>query len=730
MYSCLPFFHRKARKHSTKEHFKTISRCCIGFLWLIFSYKTHAQMLEFQYLKLEYRALTANAAITQLELPLVQNQSNNHFQLRSSWDSLGNRLRIDLRALVPIYIESVQLISRYHTRSADTRYFCNGYQSWTTSREYSSKERIRKLAPILNAYSKNAGDYHIAGPKRKKGQLHSWSWTYWRDGQSYQAIASLAENSGYTRFWFNTPKEELTIEKIAKGYCVLADKSFELFDLLYTEGEGYLAYTDFMNHYASLWHQKYGTRRPSARPVQGWTSWYHYYDKIDEEIIEKNLKAFVEEEIEIDIFQIDDGYQAAIGDWLTPNKKFPKGMAALAAKIHERGYRAGLWLAPFIVGKNSAIYKAHPDWIVRKANGKPLKIAKNVIWKTTYYALDLSKAEVRAHIKKVVHTILHEWDYDLIKVDFLFALSVQGREDRTTAQILRDGMQLLRDVAGPDKQILACGVPLAPCFGLVDYCRIGNDAHLGWEFGVLKRLRAHERPSTWSTLTNTIVRNPLAGNFFLNDPDVFILRKQKTKLNWNQKKTMFLVNHIFGQLLFSSDYIQDYKEFADAYYKTSFPFRRPSNVEVDQLGQDLYRVKFNIGLRSYLAYINLNKKRQQIEILQDDQLYFDAENTAVLDFGKEKGLQLEAFESKCFYQLKGLDFELLGGKGHLYPGTAIERLSWVGTNSLELYHHPHTIQKKAVYIRILDENIKEFEVNGKKYLVKDLNGFRGIQYQP
>lgn len=717
-------------KDSTKYGNSAIS-CLIWIIIFCFTGEgLVAQMLNFQYVELQYRAERADAPLQVLNLPYGQDTVNNHFQIRYKLDSQENRLRINLRALLPLHLEKVSLKTDYQTEGEDSRYFCNGFQSWTTSREYSKTERIRKLSPLLNAYSKNAGDYFIPSAKRKKGQLHSWSWTYWRDADSYNMLASLGELSGFSRFWYNTHAKELEIEKICSGYRVLADKSYELFDILYAKGEGYIDYQDFMDCYADLWHQKYGTERPSARPARGWTSWYHYYDKIDETIIEKNLSAFAEEEIDIDIFQIDDGYQAAIGDWLITNKKFPKGMAALAAKIHERGYQAGLWLAPFIVGKNSAIYKAHPDWIVRKANGKPLKIAKNVIWKTTYYALDLSKTEAQAHIKKVVKTILHEWDYDLIKVDFLFALSVQGRMDRTSAQILRDGMQLLRDAAGPDKQILACGVPLASCFGLVDYCRIGNDAHLGWEFGVLKRLRAHERPSTWSTLTNTIVRSPLAGNFFLNDPDVFILRKQKTKLNWNQKETMFLVNHLFGQVLFSSDYIQDYKEETSEYYKTSFPFKQPLNIQVDQFDKDLYRAKFNIGVRSYAAYLNLNKKTQQIEIPVENGLYFDAENAKVLNLDKQKGIRLEGFKSKCFYQLMGDDFELLGGDGHIYAGAEIDRLSWEGTNSLQLYYHPHTIQKKAVYIRILDENIKEIELNAKKYEVREFSGFRGIRYEP
>jgi alpha-galactosidase len=726
----LGFFHLFRMKDSTKGSFYGISLFLMSFFMGLEADQLNAQMLNFQYLELAYRAEKPDAPLETIRIPFGKDTVNNHFQLKHSLDTATNRIRIDLRAFLPLHLERVKLVSSYQSGGEDSRYFCNGFQSWTTSREYQPNERIRKLSPLLKAYSWHAGDYFIEGPKRKKGLLHSWSWTYWRTNNTYYALASLAEVSAYTAFRFNTKEEELSLDKVCQGYRLLADKSFELFDVVYQEVEGYEAYQEFMNEYAALWHQKYGSSFPNAKAAQGWTSWYNYYDKIDEEIIEQNLKAFHDQGIDIDIFQIDDGYQAAIGDWLTPNKKFPSGMAAIADKIHERGYRAGLWLAPFIVGKNSAIYKAHPDWIVRKKNGKPLKIAKNVIWKTTYYALDLSKAEVRRHIKKVVHTILHEWNYDMIKVDFLFALSVQGRKDRTTAQILRDGMQLLREAAGSDKQILGCGLPLAPCFGLVDYCRIGNDAHLGWEFGVLKRLQAHERPSTWSTLTNTIMRAPLAGNFFLNDPDVFILRKKKTKLSPTQKETMFLVNHLFGQVLFNSDYIKNYNPEAKAILASSFPLKNPIIKELQIFDADLYRVQFKIGVRTYIAYINLNKKAQKIQIPAEDQFYFNPKTAEVLNLEQEKGIRLAPFESKCFYLVQDDELEILGGQGHLYSGSEIERLSWNGENQLELYYHPQIIQKKPIYIRLKNEATTSLYINGKAFKVKNFDGFRGILYQP
>jgi alpha-galactosidase len=66
----------------------------------------------------------------------------------------------------------------------------------------------------------------------------------------------------------------------------------------------------------------------NAKPAIGWTSWYYYYTNISEKIIEENLNAFVQNKVPIEIFQIDDGWQKAVGDWLHFDKKFPNGLTA------------------------------------------------------------------------------------------------------------------------------------------------------------------------------------------------------------------------------------------------------------------------------------------------------------------------------------------------------------------------------------------------------------------
>ena len=102
-------------------------------------------------------------------------------------------------------------------------------------------------------------------------------------------------------------------------------------------------------------------------------------------------------------------------------------------------------------------------------------------------------------------------------------------------------LEFLKIQAG-DKMILGCGVPLGSAFGKVDFCRIGADVHLQWEDNLQRFHGNRERTSTLLSLRSTLGRWQLNNRVFHNDPDVFILRKEKNKLTLNQQYTLLIIN--------------------------------------------------------------------------------------------------------------------------------------------------------------------------------------------
>ncbi|MFB0920360.1 MAG: alpha-galactosidase [Oscillospiraceae bacterium] len=468
--------------------------------------------------------------------------------------------------------------------------FLNGYQTWTDSSEVPLGYSIPKLnllaKPLIGMY----GDYSFY--KSGRGRLQSWSYTYFRDTDdgTITLYGSLSEKSGYTVFEYDSKVKSLSIIKDCKGLALQAELPYALFDVFSIRAEEGAAFDSYFS--AS------GVAKPRVKPCTGWTSWYNYYTKVTESDILENLVAFSSRALPIDYFQIDDGFQEAVGDWLRINNKFPKGMAFLADEIHKAGYKAGLWLAPIICEKRSKIYKEHPDWVLSKAGFNPG-------WSGIFYVLDFYNPEVRAYLREVFDTVLNKWNYDMVKLDFLYAACLPERRDKTRGQVMCEFFEFLREISG-DKIILGCGAPLGCAFGLFDYCRVSSDVALMWEDKFLSAIHYRERVSSFNALTSTVGRYRLSGRTFYNDPDVFIMRNGGNSLTEDQKYTLFMINSVLGGLIFTSDNINEYTEEQMELLKTLFAEETKTVISVEKAG--VVTIHYTVGEEAFCLISNLNSR--------------------------------------------------------------------------------------------------------------------------
>ena len=378
----------------------------------------------------------------------------------------------------------------------------------------------------------------------KRGRFHGFSYCYFRNGDRFKLFGSLDEEPGYTIFYYDCATRNLQIKRDSNG--VRFTGKYKAFSLYYGEGTE--------NEVFDGWFAALGIKPRTMEKLFGYSSWYNRYEDISIQSIEDDLEATKGILKEGDLFQIDDGWEPTVGDWLEADKnKFPDGMKPICDKIHSYGYKSGLWLAPFAVTAKSRIYKEHKDWLL-KHNGDIWADGSN--W-GGFYSLDLENQEVRKYITEVFDTVLNKWGFDLVKLDFLYAGAPFGDERKTRAAKMIDAMKWLRELCG-DKLILGCGVPLMPAFGLVDYCRIGCDVGLDWDDRLYMRIIHRERVSTAHSISNTINRRHLNFRAFLNDPDVFFLREDNLKLNEQQKEYLYTVNALFSGILLTSDNFSSY----------------------------------------------------------------------------------------------------------------------------------------------------------------------------
>lgn len=467
----------------------------------------------------------------------------------------NEHLKLVLAPSAPLKLVSLSL--KYNFRfEPESFVFLNGYQSWTKCYEMNAYSVDRGLSRLteygfLRKLASFSGDYDFKNYTREKGVFHGYTYAYVRQSVENDDIilfGSLSEKEGFTRFCFDMPKGTVTVEKDLEEK--VAAEPFTVMDIVRIDddcGSAFRRYFDAM-----------GLPKNPDRPkkLTGYTSWYNYYGKINQQIALRDLDSMSAMVGKLaNVFQIDDGWQTAVGDWQSVNsEKFPDGMKSLSDKIHEKGYMSGLWLAPFVASRKSQIVKEHPDWIIRGANGKP--VLATIAWGGAY-ALDFYIPEAREYIAECLNKVVCEWGYDLVKLDFLYAECIEPRRGKSRGEIMCEAMSFLRETLG-NKLILGCGVPLGAAFGKVDCCRTGADVALEFSDNFIARHSNKEVVSTVSSILNTIYRRELSENAFLCDPDVMILRKSNQKFTEEQRMLLSKINSMFGDVIFVSDDMAEY----------------------------------------------------------------------------------------------------------------------------------------------------------------------------
>ncbi len=480
----------------------------------------------------------------------IANKENEDFSFEMK--EYINSLRLFLIPKKPVQILEFYVQLDYEFQK-DSKFFANGFQSWTDTKEFTRNE----TTPDLNTIGKSpfgrmfgmkyVGDYTFIHSDLKKGQFHSHGFAYVRNGRAIDLFGSLDDRTGYTLIYADMSANTMRFSKDLDGVTI--SEPYEILNMFITGGE----YDEVFDEYFEKMHIKPRT----TNKIKGYTSWYNYYQDISEEIILRDLNSLATQKEYVNTYQVDDGYETKVGDWLLVDEnKFPHGMKPIADAIHAQGFKAGIWLAPFGAQKGSVIAKEHKDWLIKDENGKPVPVGHN--W-GGFYALDIYNEEARAYIKHCFDVVLNEWGFDMVKLDFLYAASVLPLHGKTRGEVAYDSIDFIRECVG-DKEILACGVQQMPCFGKVEYMRIGPDMALWWEHRILRRNMHREDVSTPNAIHNTIYRRCLNGRAFLCDPDVFLLRRDNIEFSFEQQKALAKFIKLFGGVLFMSDDISQYNE--------------------------------------------------------------------------------------------------------------------------------------------------------------------------
>lgn len=242
------------------------------------------------------------------------------------------------------------------------------------------------------------------------------------------------------------------------------------------------------------------TYRIYKDPVTGWSSWWAYFRKFDENNQQKLLDVWKEKRFAdygYRFIQIDDVYQGEFDKgrenckqangyqggrpttWLDWKKDlFPGGLSRYVSSVKQSGFSPAIWMGCFFSDVETT--RQHPGWFVSDASGKPAAAP----WVS--YAMDATNDEVAETLIRPVFRGLKNAGVEYVKIDqlrhFLYDC-VHNNLDWCTkngiapADLLRAYLRIAREEMGSNTFILSCWGVLPESVGLADACRIGGDGY-------------------------------------------------------------------------------------------------------------------------------------------------------------------------------------------------------------------------------------------------------------
>jgi len=257
---------------------------------------------------------------------------------------------------------------------------------------------------------------------------------------------------------------------------------------------------------------KNAERCASSRPFQepiGWSTWDYYFTSATEDDVKNNIDAILKNDVlseKVKYIAIDDGWQQREGDWRS-GIRYPSGLKNLVDYIKEKGFEAGIWIAPTRLHFLCGTVMRRNEFLVRDEYGDP-------VMDEDMYVLDPTHPDGEAFLRETF-TYLSECGFTFYKLDFISNMITCAERfyDKNAGPFdaLYKLIKIVRETVPEGSHIMGCSLPYAMGTDVVDSRRTGWDVHNVW--GHIKTCTSKYLPQFAAN-----------GRIYRNDLDYLIVR--------------------------------------------------------------------------------------------------------------------------------------------------------------------------------------------------------------
>ncbi len=185
----------------------------------------------------------------------------------------------------------------------------------------------------------------------------------------------------------------------------------------FCEGKGFADGRWVMPTYTSQILMKKGA---SYQPRWIYNTWEPFQRGISREIALDLIAAAGR--MGMDVFTIDDGWQAEYGENAINLRSFPNGLEEIQAAVEKSGMRLGLWTPLAAISTKTAVYKEHPEWVCEDREGK-LKVTGTAAGSSVVMCLATDYRDVAA---KRISDLIGRYHLAYVKIDLTTVFNAYG----------------------------------------------------------------------------------------------------------------------------------------------------------------------------------------------------------------------------------------------------------------------------------------------------------------
>ena len=188
-------------------------------------------------------------------------------------------------------------------------------------------------------------------------------------------------------------------------------------------------------------------------------------------------------------FVLDDGWfgkrdddTSSLGDWVIDTRKHPQGLGPVIAAVKAQGLGFGLWFEPEMINEDSDLYRAHPEWVLGKADQTRGR---------QQLVLNMALPEVQDYLYEHMSAVLAGHDIEYVKWDHNRVLPFADAAQTTALYALLARL----GEAFPDLEIESC----SSGGGRIDYGILQHTQRvwLSDSNDALERLRIQNQSATF-----------------------------------------------------------------------------------------------------------------------------------------------------------------------------------------------------------------------------------------